>query len=807
MPDLKQYVNNFLEKSDLSKITESSEETISKNVSSIKNQLISGSKKDLSDIPQEVDSTIDSYLSQFLGKKFGITQKEYFDFLGTAQLLSFRESLIKFDNFKYQDLKREELNLKLSEEQIAPLLEKSKKQEKSLLKIIGIIEKSKKINQETLNNLKNEREIVSRNINELENQKKGGEVKLFFPISTSYKDLLGTEVDIIQTQTQGTKAYNSFNENSKKELEGINNILKQYEKIDLSKMSLDLADSKSKKLTGNLQNKFIEKVKENLELKDNSPNSQLALLEKIKEIEQNKDKFNDQDIAEILNKKDTIEQNLGNYYRELSSSDDLEHKSKEALDILKSYHKQKYLASSQEEFLSKFLEDSINNKKVNSYLGELEKSKNKIYLNAHSDDIYELKRWSFKTKNIENFTKILNKLENNVEKINSGQSLSYEEQITPKEFGILTDLAGLNKMLIKFNEYKVIREGSKLKELLDQSNSAKNIVKTIQNKFIEEQQYKDGDIVMYNSDIQNQFSGKNPKLFSEEWLTRKIVGKYGHAAQINISEDDTPKLSHVYGNYENKEIGFQQAMFSDIYRFDASKLLTKEGIEKAQETFGENWQEEINKIYQNSQSEVYEKGAEERFDSLKNSEQKRFESGKADFMFHGHKTKEEQDFKELSEKFYQRDGAEVDDNIMICSEFVTRSTIASLVKSNEELSEKLGINNSLQIPFSKYEDLNKVHTQRLIDILMEKECITQVRKPNIEIMLFKEPEKAQYKTIMNMTKIVEDQLKVFEDSVMDNQLPGQKHEKSLRLTESLIDKFVETYNKNNPYDAIEISPK
>ncbi len=307
-----------------------------------------------------------------------------------------------------------------------------------------------------------------------------------------------------------------------------------------------------------------------------------------------------------------------------------------------------------------------------------------------------------------------------------------------------------------------------------------------ENIFLDEQKYKNGDIVMYDIKLENQF--KNIKEFTKEqkgiWYF--LGSKYAHAAQINISNGQAPKLSHVYGQYESDIIKFQQAMFSDVYRFDASKLLTKEGIEKAKEAFGENWEEEVNKIYQKSQQEVYETGLNSGFNNLENSSQKRLQSGKANLPFYGHKTKEEQDFKELSEKFYQRDGAEVDDNIMICSEFVTRSTISSLVKSNEELSKELGIDNALQIPFSKYEDLNKVHTQRLIDILMEKECITQVRKPKIEIMLFKEPEKAHYKTIMNMTKIVEDQLRVFEDSVIDNQLPGQKHEKFLSTFASTV---------------------
>lgn len=481
------------------------------------------------------------------------------------------------------------------------------------------------------------------------------------------------------------------------------------------------------------------------------------------------------------------------YANDIISSNVLNKKTKDIISLFLA--KKNTRLNAQNNLLDEFLSHSIANKNLNEELTILIQQKN--ISDAEKKIISDLRYISHKTIGLGDFEKIKEKLESSLYKIKQGIPLIYKDQLDAREYGVLSDFVKAGK---KLNNYKDFHS---ITGLLEKIQQVEKMLDLIEDRFIDEQKYKNGDIVMYDIERENIF--KNIASFTKEqnaiWYFLK--SKYGHAAQINYLKDGSPLLSHVYGQYENKKIDFEQAMFSDVFRFDASKLLTAQAVQKAKEKFGDNWQEKVNEVYQQSQQKIYEEGVDGGFKNLKNSPDKRYESGKAEIF--GHSIKEEQDFKELSERFYHRDGAGVDDNIMICSEFVARSTIASLVMSNDLLKDELGMENALDIPFSKNEDLNKVHTQRLIDKLMEKECITQVRKPNIQIMLFKEPEKAHYKTILNMTKVVEEQLKNFDASMVENELPFQRDTKILRITETLIDKFVETYNKNNPFDAIEIS--
>ena len=109
----------------------------------------------------------------------------------------------------------------------------------------------------------------------------------------------------------------------------------------------------------------------------------------------------------------------------------------------------------------------------------------------------------------------------------------------------------------------------------------------------------------------------------------------------------------------------------------------------------------------------------------------------------------ERDFEKLADKILaEKEGEQEHMQIMICSEFVTKTTLAALVKLNRELSAELGdlliqqgqeeegtklkdSHNVFELPYSEKEKLNKVHPGRMIDLLVKRRCVKRLDPPLI----------------------------------------------------------------------------
>ena len=64
---------------------------------------------------------------------------------------------------------------------------------------------------------------------------------------------------------------------------------------------------------------------------------------------------------------------------------------------------------------------------------------------------------------------------------------------------------------------------------------------------------------------------------------------------------------------------------------------------------------------------------------------------------------------------------------MICSEFVARSIISSVMELNKQLQAELGTKEEIvKIPFDKKERIKRIHPQRLIELLQESGALEQV---------------------------------------------------------------------------------
>ena len=67
---------------------------------------------------------------------------------------------------------------------------------------------------------------------------------------------------------------------------------------------------------------------------------------------------------------------------------------------------------------------------------------------------------------------------------------------------------------------------------------------------------------------------------------------------------------------------------------------------------------------------------------------------------------------------------------MICSEFVARSVVSALYETNKNLQEKFAeekLTSIIRVPLGK-EHLNKIHPERLINLLYKEKCLECVNR-------------------------------------------------------------------------------
>lgn len=446
-----------------------------------------------------------------------------------------------------------------------------------------------------------------------------------------------------------------------------------------------------------------------------------------------------------------------------------------------------------------FLEETLGNKNRNSrFRKSLGKNTNALFRIKHEDTIEQLAYLSHKIKKDLNHQMLTDKVTAALYKISKNEALTHNDKISIKDLGHLSNLAKVHKYLIKLDSTDAISSSEKLLHLYKSSEQAIVLINQINDIFKKEQQYQDGDILMYNSSKENLYKMKRND--TESFLRENLISQYGHAAQIFFDEDGVARVSHIYGSYQKNELLFAEAMHSDIFRFDPTSLLSQAACDAAIKKWGVDWKDEVREIYRKSQSKLHNESSD-MFEEIKNSKNARFDSGKADFIPFGHSTTDKNDFELLRDKMYKNGDNYIDTKIMICSEFVTKATIAGIVETNDILKDLIGVDNSLQIPFNEHEDLKKVHTGRLIKKLIQSGSLTKLRRHKIENYLIKESETSNIRAMIRMSQVIETEIRNIH---LDDRQQVTIEEKK-KFLKNIINYVKNAHNKYNPDDKIDIS--
>lgn len=209
--------------------------------------------------------------------------------------------------------------------------------------------------------------------------------------------------------------------------------------------------------------------------------------------------------------------------------------------------------------------------------------------------------------------------------------------------------------------------------------------------------YQDGDIFGYAGKRKEAWIGHS--LQGEERMTM-FIADYGltHGMKVYHKDDHTVNVSHVYGNYKDEKLDLYHVAISEGWRINVRPLITDSVAKALEKAMGPDWEKQVQTSY-HAIEKVIQQNIKNRFEDIENDDLRRLNAGLADFhpLFNlfggfkgnkvlGHHQEHEQDFTPIYKQFMKGDPVT---ETQICSEFVSKSTLAALTRVNRQLAKIL----------------------------------------------------------------------------------------------------------------------
>lgn len=311
-----------------------------------------------------------------------------------------------------------------------------------------------------------------------------------------------------------------------------------------------------------------------------------------------------------------------------------------------------------------------------------------------------------KIPKMEQYEKVVSKAEKLLEKTMSQQPLTKDDKLTLKEMGTLSDLMRIHRdrILDKVGDKRsmdilasmgLFDEDPKLKAFNDIFERGQFVFETMESKMRSNlaNHYKDGDILGYSGNKKKLWFGS---LHGEAYYTTLVTNSpLNHGGKIYKGEKgDKVLISHVVNEYTTEDFDTYQLLISDVWELDVAPLFDSDMQQTLKELYGENWKEIVNQKYQEIERGIHS-NVEKHFKKIENDAQIRARAGFADYapvlkmftpLVQDHIGQTVQDFNKIHEKFLEGKDA---DEVQICSQFVTESTIASMIELNRFLSKEI----------------------------------------------------------------------------------------------------------------------
>lgn len=363
----------------------------------------------------------------------------------------------------------------------------------------------------------------------------------------------------------------------------------------------------------------------------------------------------------------------------------------------------------------------------------------------------------------EHFAFVSAKLNNAAQVVlNDKRELVERHKLTQEEFGTAFRAHSLWKLLQPLKTLGLLDSDEAIKTFRDDlelmSASYSDFEEALLAEIKAANTFKNGDILTKRLKAQQALESKGVK--AEEWMMKQFITESSHSASLFVTKDGALMVSHVLQSHLREPLSLAMLFSSDGWHLLAHKLLKNdsEPIKWLTEMFQAqktpcSLEAGVNAAYHEGTRHFHE-DLGDNFANIINSQERQLAAGVADIKPWGHtKSKPRESFVGLHAQFSR---AMPSDKEMICSEFVTKATIVSLIEADFKLVEalkewiaksvkpeaeakrRLELLDSrqkqnglvfLDIPFSTKERLKRVHPGRLIELLTKRDCIDAIKPP------------------------------------------------------------------------------
>ena len=275
--------------------------------------------------------------------------------------------------------------------------------------------------------------------------------------------------------------------------------------------------------------------------------------------------------------------------------------------------------------------------------------------------------------------------------------------------------------------------------------------------------------------------------------TKILVQEQGYLLQDlynlnNITTSlDKPRVSHINAEYERYDLSTEEVLMSNQYRIDPIKLIESPETRLAlQEKLGANWEETIRnqfteiagKVHGNTNFNITndldrmisaglanyglasgpgEQGPEVGVKGkVASSAIDRLDTGMGAIKFgnknHSTNEVEANQFEKLRDGMLGLNGEEASKN-MLCSEFAAKAALTSIVELGDWIEKETGIEKALNTPIDNKEALDRVHPQRLLELLECSGCVKEIQNPILEQLVDTSNHQSNFYTKENATEL------------------------------------------------------